>query len=58
MSLEEYKHKVKEYLIKEYNCSPMEANRLMTEYREDFQEALSDFLWNPMTMALAMQQGY
>lgn len=58
MSLEDYKLKVKECLTKKYNCTTLEANRLMTEYENDFQEALNDFSWPPMTMALAMQMGY
>ena len=58
MSLEDYKQKVKECLTKKYNCTTTEVNRLMTEYENDFQEALNVFSWAPMTMALAMQMGY
>ena len=58
MTLEEYKQKVREYLMKTYNCTGLDANKLMTDYESDFPEALEKFLWSPKTMALAMQKGY
>ena len=58
MSLNDYKQKVKNSLIKIYNCPNVEADRLMKVYDEDFQEMLKVFKWNPVTMALAMQIGF
>ena len=58
MTLEDYKQKVEQCLLKTYNCTTQETSRLMTLYEDDFQEALSKFSWSPKTMALAMQKGY
>ncbi len=57
-TLEAYKAKVKNCLLTTYNCSIQEAERLMKEYEDDFEEALNQFSWPPKTMALAMIKGY
>ena len=58
MTLEEYKQKVRECLMKTHNYTGLEAEKLMTDYENDFQEALSKFSWTPATMAGAMIAGY
>ena len=49
---------VRKHLTETYNTSVQETDRLMTLYENDFQEALFDFAWSPLTMALAMTIGY
>lgn len=58
MSLEEYKIKVEECLLKTYNCTALETKHLMKLYEDEFQEAFKVYSWQPKTMALAMQMGY
>ena len=53
-----YKMQVRKHLTETYNTSVQETDRLMTLYENDFQEALFDFAWSPLTMALAMTIGY
>lgn len=58
LSLEEYKQKVRECLINIQNCTVDDANKLMDDYDDDFEEALYEFTWSPITMASAMLMGY
>ena len=57
MSLESYKKKVRECLIKNYKHTIQENDRLMTLYEDDFQEFLDD-KWEPSLVATAMVMGY
>ena len=57
MSLEDYKQKVFDCLIKYQNCSIREANNLMTEYEEDFPEFYEDN-WTPEAAACGMVMRY
>ena len=56
MSLEEYKKKVEECLMKTQNCSIQETRRLMKTYEAYFQEFLEEE-WNPSVAAGAMVMG-
>lgn len=57
MSLENYKKKVEESLIKHNNCSIHEAKRLMNLYEEDFPELMKKFS-DEKIASLAMVMGY
>ena len=56
MNLEEYKKKVEDFLLKNYNNSTG-TTKLMKEYENDFQKFLEDG-WEPEVAATAMVQGY
>ena len=56
MTLEEYKQKVRECLMKNYKHTTQENERLMTLYEEEFQEFLSG-KWEPSVAAKAMVLG-
>lgn len=58
IALETYKQLVRECLVTAQNCSEEYADKLMAMYDDDFQEAINDFSWPPMTMAGAMIMGY
>lgn len=47
MSLESYKQKVKDYMIKTLKVSTTVANNVMKEYADDFQEFLKSKLKVP-----------
>ena len=53
MTLEEYKKRVKESLIKNNNCTEAIAEELMQEHEDDFQRYLEE-AWSPEAMSLAM----
>ncbi len=55
MTLEEYKKKVKEELVKA--GYPQQAEFLMKEYDEDMETFLKDG-WSPLETASAMEMGY
>ena len=57
MSLEDYKQKVFDCLIKYQNCSVQEANELMALYEEDFPEFYEDN-WEPEAAACGMAMRY
>ena len=57
MTLEEYKKKVEEHLVKECNFTTQRAKKLMALYEEDFPQFLKDN-WSPLTAASAMLAGY
>ena len=57
MSLENYKKKVEESLIKNNNCSIQEAKRLMNLYEQDFPELMKKFS-DEKVASLAMVMGY
>lgn len=58
ITLETYKQLVKECLVTAHNCTEEYADKLMAMYEDDFEEALNNFLWPPMTMAFAMTMYY
>lgn len=57
MSLENYKKKVEESLIKNNNCSIQEAKKLMNLYEEDFPELMKTFS-DEKVASLAIVMGY
>ncbi len=57
MTLEEYKKKVEEYLIKRCNFTVSRAKALIAVYEKDFPQFLKDN-WSPLTAASAMIAGY
>ena len=57
MSLEDYKKKVEESLMKNNNCSTQETKRLMKLYEEDFPELMKTFS-DEKVASLAMVMGY
>ena len=57
ISLEEYKKKVYDCLIKNQKCSIQGANDLMTEYEEDFPEFYEEN-WTPEAVACGMAMKY
>ena len=56
-SLQEYKQKVEQSLLKNNNCTIQEAKRLMTLYDADFPELMKQFP-DPKVASLAMVRGY
>ena len=54
MTLEEYKKKVEECLVKNNNCSGGETKKLMKTYEDDFQEFLNTKL-SPEATAVGMK---
>ena len=56
-SLENYKNDVRECLMKTYNCTIQETNKLMTEYEQILPEYYGLKL-TPIEMACAMIRGY
>ena len=57
MSLETYKQKVIEALMKTYNCTGQQANKLMDDYEQILPEYYGLKL-TPTEMAFAMTMGY
>ncbi len=57
MTLEEYKKKVEEHLVKKCNFTTQSAKKLIALYEEDFPQFLKDN-WSPLTAASAMIAGY
>lgn len=57
MTLEEYKKKVEEHLVKECHFTTQRAKKLIALYEEDFQQFLKEN-WSPLTMASVMIAGY
>ncbi len=57
MTLEEYKKKVEEYLIKRCNFTVSRAKALIAVYEKDFPQFLKDN-WSPLTAASAMIASY
>ena len=57
MTLEEYKKKVEEHLVKKCNFTTQSTKKLIVLYEEDFPQFLKDN-WSPLTAASAMIAGY
>ena len=57
MSLEVYKQKVEDFLMKNCNYTEAEAQKLMTYYDDDFQKFFQEN-WGLSTVAAAMIMGY
>ena len=57
MSLDEYKKKVEEYLLKKLQFSTKEAKKLITDYEIDFPMFWEDG-WEPEVAGCAMIHGY
>ena len=57
MSLEEYKKKVEECLMKNYKDTEAEARKSVALYTDDFPEFLA-FGWEPSVAATAIVLGY
>ena len=57
MSLEEYKRKVEDFLVKKNNFTIQEARRLIQIYSDDFPEFIKDD-WSPSGAGSAMMLGY
>lgn len=58
MTLEEYKKKVGEHLIKKCNFTAQRAKKLIAVYEKDFPQFLIKDNWSPLTVASAMIAGY
>ncbi len=53
MTLDEYKKRVEECLVKYNNCTSEKAKELMALYEQDFQESMNTNL-SPEAMAVGM----